>query len=89
MARGMPNPEPRTSYRCAAWGCPNSGCINDEGEQKPGLCWQHFRETDRKRWGAVTADIKRTWPELANHRRPLPQEPAEADPRPMAAEEMF
>jgi hypothetical protein len=65
---------PRTNYGCAAWGCPNSGAINDEGEQRPGLCWWHFTETDRKRWGAVTADIKRNWATKRNHNGPGPQQ---------------
>jgi hypothetical protein len=89
MSRNMPPAQPRTSYRCAAWGCPNSGCINDDGEDKPGLCWQHFREGDRTRWSAVTAEILRTWPKLGNHRMPLPGTQPSADPRPMTAEEMF
>jgi hypothetical protein len=89
MARGMAPTEVRTSYRCAAWGCPNTGCINDEGEQRPGLCWQHFREADRSRWGAVTAEIRRTWPKLANHSGKLPDGEVQGDPRPMPVEEMF
>jgi hypothetical protein len=75
MVRNNIPAAPRTSYRCAAWGCPNAGCINDEGEQRPGLCWQHFRESDRKRWGAVTAEIRRTWPALANHDTEMPEAP--------------
>lgn len=84
MARSGIPVEPRTNYRCAAWGCPNAGCINDEGEQRPGVCWQHFRESDRKKWGAVTAEVKRNFEKLKNHDQPLPKQadeeaPSEAD----------
>ena len=83
MSRAMPPVEPRRNYRCAAYGCPNAGCIDDQGEQRPGLCWQHYRESDPKRWGAVTAEIQRTWPELANHKQPLPAE------QPVSEADMF
>lgn len=80
MVRNAIPVEPRTSYRCAAWGCPNAGCINDEGEQRPGLCWQHFRESDRSKWGAITAQVKRDFATLKNHDGPAPVVEAEQAP---------
>lgn len=80
MARGGIPVEPRTNYRCAAWGCPNAGCIDDQGELRPGRCWQHFNEPDRTKWPAITAKVKRNWAQLKNHDGPAPDLPQDGEP---------
>lgn len=56
----------RTDYRCAANGCPNAGCIDDEGEGHKGRCYFHWRESDAMKWPAITREIRETWPRMAN-----------------------
>lgn len=56
-AAGGDGPQRRTSYRCAAPGCPNTGCIDDRGADAPGKCFFHW-STPSSDWGRVTAQIK-------------------------------
>lgn len=80
MSRNAIPVEPRTNYRCQAWGCPNAGCINDEGEQRPGRCWQHFNEADRTKWPAITAKVKREFAKYRNHDGAGPDQDSEPVP---------
>jgi hypothetical protein len=58
--------KPRTDYRCAAHGCPNAGCMDDEGEHKRGRCFWHWREPDPMNWPAITQRIRENFEEMRN-----------------------
>lgn len=56
----------RTDYRCAAHGCPNTGTFGDEGEQKRGKCYFHWREEEPTKWPAITQRILENFDEMRN-----------------------
>ncbi len=55
----------RTNYRCAAIDCPNTGTIDDRGENNPGRCYWHWIASPRD-WPSVTAKILSS-PSMRNH----------------------
>lgn len=55
----------RTNYFCAANGCPNTGTIDDKGEDNPGRCFWHW-QAPRKDWDAITNRIRHD-PSMLNH----------------------
>lgn len=63
----------RTDFRCAANGCPNTGCIDDEGESRRGTCYWHWKEPDRRNWDAITRRIRSNFAEMRNHNQPMPE----------------
>lgn len=63
---------PRTDYRCRAHGCPNAGCIDDEGEKLRGRCYFHWREPDPSKWPAITERIHADFERMRNHGAPMP-----------------
>jgi hypothetical protein len=66
-----PETHVRTDYRCRANGCPNTGCIDDDGVQRRGRCYWHWRETDPLKWDAITQKVRANFETMRNHGKPL------------------